>query len=755
MTIQGLQVDNIENIQQDSDGWKHFFDFRSSLRGRLIVGFLTIILVYVVSVVITASKISDINKESDRIVKLRVPTAATSARLASDINASLAALRGWMLTGNENFKLSRGVVWADIDKNVAAMTEFSKNWTVPANVKKLADLKALLQKFRAAQQDVEQIANSPSSYPANQMLLNDAAPSAAIQIAQITALIDEELGRDATPARKTLLGVMADVRGTLAISLANIRAYLLSGDIGFKNQFDKSWAKNETRFADLSKSKSLLSSSQKKAFDAFQAARVKFSPLPKRMFEIRGSDRWNMANYTLVTEAAPRAGKILDILEGPIGANGERHGGMVENQESLLRTDAAMVSDQIESVTLLNWLLLLGGVIIAVVTVFYTNRAISVPIGAMTDVMTKLAGGNNDVMVENMDRKDEIGKIAGAVQLFKESAIERIRLEEETKTLAEQQAAEKEAAEERRREREQTEQATEREARAAQAAKSEAVEKLVTAFNAEVTGILADVTGASSQLEATAGSMSSVANQTNNQAGVVAAAAEEVSANVQTVASAAEEMGVSVQDIARQIQSTNDQVHEASVKSSETAKTMEELEGASQEITNVVKLINDIAEQTNLLALNATIEAARAGDAGKGFAVVASEVKSLATQTAQATSTISDQIQDVQDRTAKSATAMTEIYQAVEQSAEYAAAIASAIEQQQSVTLEISNSVQEAANGAGEVSENITGVSNGASETTAAASQVLAAAQQVAKNAAKMAASIKHFLSEIETVSAG
>ena len=314
-----------------------------SIRNRLIAGFAAIGLVFVSAVGITIWQVGSVATDSERIAHLRVPTAAASARMVNNINASLATLRGWMLTGNETFKVDRAAVWADIDATVSEMDRLSANWTNPANVRQLADVKPILAEFRTAQTKVETIAHSPNAFPATKILVEEAAPKAAVLFTQITKMIDIEQTLEATQARKELLGIMADIRGTVAGGLASIRAYLLTGDGAFKTQFKELWQKNGQRFADLSDRVDLLTADQRAAFDGFADARAAFVPLPAKMFEIRASKQANMANWVLVSEAAPRAGKLLDILQGVRTASGARTGGMFADQSQLLADDAAAV----------------------------------------------------------------------------------------------------------------------------------------------------------------------------------------------------------------------------------------------------------------------------------------------------------------------------------------------------------------------------------------------------------------------------
>ncbi|MCK5425959.1 MAG: MCP four helix bundle domain-containing protein, partial [Emcibacter sp.] len=224
-----------------------------NIRNRLFVGFGAISAILVLVIGITIYQLKNIDSQINRIDNLRVPTSAASAALVKDIYASLASLRGYMLTGADKFKTERAAVWADADRVSNDMDALSTKWTNPANVKKWTDFKAVYEEFRIAQTKVENIANSPEQYPANIILTNEAMPQAAIQFSKITALIDMEARMPATAQRKRLLGIMADVRGTLGLGLANIRAFLLTGDVAFKNKFDELWAKNTRRFGDLQK----------------------------------------------------------------------------------------------------------------------------------------------------------------------------------------------------------------------------------------------------------------------------------------------------------------------------------------------------------------------------------------------------------------------------------------------------------------------------------------------------------------------
>ncbi|MBT5375117.1 MAG: methyl-accepting chemotaxis protein, partial [Rhodospirillaceae bacterium] len=551
------------------------------------------------------------------------------------------------------------------------MDKLSSHWTNPANVKKWTDFKVVLDEFKIAQQQVEDIANGPDQFPANVILLNEAAPLAGKMLGAITAMIDEEgsnpQGGDEY-SRKRLLGMMADVRGTFAVGLANIRAYLLSGDEKFRGNFDKLWAKNTKRFGDLTDAANMLTPAQAEQFALFYELREKFAPLPPRMFEIGGSKKWNMANYTLVTEAAPRAGKLLTTLSGEKDEAGQRSGGMVANQKRLLNEDADLLADEMNNLVILQWVLLAAGLVIGIAVGFATIRAIVGPITSMTGAMGELAGGNKGTEIPGTERKDEIGEMAGAVQVFKENMIK-------NDEMAEAQRKEDEIKHQR----------------------GEKIEKLTSDFDNTVSNSLGAVASASTELNATSETMAASSEETTRQATAVAAAAEEASTNVQTVASASEELSSSIDEIRRQVSQSTDIAGKAVDEAKRTDSTVRSLSEAAGKIGDVVALITDIAEQTNLLALNATIEAARAGDAGKGFAVVANEVKSLANQTAKATDEIGGQIKGMQVVTEEAVSAIEGISSIIDEISTISTSIASAVEEQSAATTEISRNVQQAA----------------------------------------------------------
>ncbi len=692
---------------------------------RLAAGFALIVILLAAAVTVTLWEVNVIGAATNRIKVLRMPTANASASMTTDIEASLAALRGWMLTGKESFKTERAAVWRDIDKVRAKMDKLSKRWTNPKNVESWSKFKAVLKEFRAAQAKVEAIANSADEQPAKKMLVDEAAPHAGVMFKKITEMIDLELARNyeagAGGDRVQFLGIMADVRGTLGLGLANIRAYLLTGEDKFVANFEKLWAKNDRRFADLQKATNMMSAAQGKAFKIFAAKRAEFAPLPSKMFAIRGSEKWNMANYTLITEAAPRAGKLLATLLGPKQKDGSRSGGMKDNQAKLLNDDADRVAEEISLLTTVLWALLGIGIAAGGAIAFFTSRSIATPLVRMTASMRKLAEGDLEVEIPAQNRKDEIGEISGAVQVFKENALEMKRLEDE-------QEKQKQRAEEEKR---------------------EMMNKLADEFNANVGGIVETVSSASAELNATAQSMAGISEETSNQANAVAAASEEASANVQTVASATEEMSNTIREINGQVADASQASKKAVVDVATTAAKMNTLAQTADKIGEVVSLISDIAEQTNLLALNATIESARAGDAGKGFAVVASEVKALANETAKATESISEHIEEIQTATGDAVVSIDDIGKVIQQIEDSSTAIAAAMEEQGATTQEVARNVQEAASGTKEVSANIAGVTQASQEAGAAAGEVTSAAGELSSQAELMKTEVQKFLEQV------
>jgi methyl-accepting chemotaxis protein len=359
--------------------------------------------------------------------------------------------------------------------------------------------------------------------------------------------------------------------------------------------------------------------------------------------------------------------------------------------------------------------------LLALAVSMFVARGITTPLQRMTGAMKDLAGGKLDVEVPGIGRRDEVGEMADAVEVFKNNASARQGLEAEQK---------------------------ETEARAVARRKAD-MDGLANEFEGAVGQIVETVSSASSELEASAGTLTSTAERAQELTTMVAAASEEASTNVQSVASATEEMASSVNEISRQVQESARMAGEAVDQARTTNDRVGELSKAAARIGDVVELINTIAGQTNLLALNATIEAARAGESGRGFAVVASEVKALAEQTAKATGEIGQQISGIQAATQESVNAIKEISGTIEKLSEISSAIAAAVEQQGAATQEISRNVQQAAHGTQQVSSHITDVQRGASETGSASSLVHSAARSLSGESNRLKLEVGKFLNSV------
>ncbi len=645
---------------------------------KLGLSFGIILLLMTISSVITYSLIIDNERIEHKVLNIRMKTVLLGKDLINGINQSLAGLRGYLILNKEPnkaeaMKKSRKEAWDLIDSTVAEYDQLAINRTVPENIKRLKEIKLELSVLKQAQQEIEDISLSNENVPSYQLLLTDAAPRAEKMLTNITTIIDEEMTYQATHARKSLLKSLADTRGSFAIGLAHIRAFLLSGDTSFKNNFNRAWQINEQSVNKINTSQvSLFSTKQQKLWQEFITVRDEFKILPEKMFNLRSRADWNKAHYWLGTKSAPSASKILSLLEE-----------MNKSQNQLLADDVAAADHLIVIFkTTLIALTLISLIIGGLCYVLFSRDLLS----RLDPILAKaklIASGDMSGDTLAIKGNDELSDLTVAINKMSSSLLSLVK-----KTADSMVEAAKGSTE------------------------------ILTA-NQE---IASGVNEQRAQMEQISAAIEELSNSSR-----------EVAHNCIDSSNSSTETLVLAKSGGEVVQQSLAQMVLIKESFDNSSAAMASLDLQSKTIEDILNVIRGIANQTNLLALNAAIEAARAGEQGRGFAVVAGEVRQLASRTTEATVEIEGAIDLMRretdsaasimtdgaikvdqgvDMTHKAAYSINEIIDSVDAVVDKIQAIAATAEEQSMTTAEVARNTESVSSVTLQIEESINNVVN-------------------------------------------
>jgi len=657
-----------------------------------MTGFGVVTLVLVVTVVESVWQVSRTNRLTAFVFQQRVPTAEAGETLLEGLYHSVSELRGYMLYEDPAYERDRRQVWQKrILPSLALLNELSATWTNPENLRRLEELNESIATFRALQGEIARTANTVENQPAVHLNTTEGMPLTSRMIEKLTEMIEIEKDMPATSERKRLLAVMGDVRDTLGLCIADIRAFLISGEAEYRTDFEAHWQANETHFSTLGSMLSLLTPEQRAAFDEVREARGGFAPLPVRMFEIRDGDRWDIANHTWNT-------RVLPVFEG-ITTDLEE---MSHNQRDLRDTDIAEVEGATQRLILVLWISLLLGLAVCVAVSYAITRALTRPIASLIETANTVTRGKLDIGAQE-HAVDEIGKLGRAM----EQLVANLRTNRDAITsfargeipshivLASEEdevgaALTKLKASQENKEQvilafsrgavpEEIPQASDRDAvgSALMTLKTALEDKIAVVSRMAKGDLTLEVRKASEEdrlgdalirtiadLEQLIQKVRTSAEEVGNNAERLSQASSGLTEGVESQSRSMSSFVTSLTEIAAQTQQSADNASEANRLADEVNSSadggkaqmgrlltgMEAIHEASGSITGILEVINGLAEQTNLLALNASIEAASAGEHGRGFGVVAGEIKNLAAQTTRATNEIEETIARLSDR---------------------------------------------------------------------------------------------------------
>ena len=326
------------------------------------ISFFAVIGLVTIFLIASQIELSKIETDSIRVTSLRAPTVKASASMNTAINSSLAALRGWMLLEEERFLVHRRNAWQIIREEEKILLILSLKWTNPDNKSRFSDITTLLSQLENEQSKIELLAHRPENIHSVNILFSTAVPLATLIADNITKLIDYSKTQKATTERLALLAAMADFRGSFALSIADIRAFLLSADANFQNSFKANWDKNTQSYERLASLTDRLGTFEQNLLSKIKILMDKFQPLPEEMFNSRNSKEWNKANYLLKNTAAKTANNLIETLND-----------MVSDQNNLLEQDAKLISRNVEYIKIFQ----IGFLGFCLLLVFYFNRAIN------------------------------------------------------------------------------------------------------------------------------------------------------------------------------------------------------------------------------------------------------------------------------------------------------------------------------------------------------------------------------------------